>query len=140
MGRNVLRGVKQWPPYRRIDQMRSALTDRISDSATAQGTATVDVDDLTALTTALTGQTRDAKMERVAEAYTLLRELEDDLENLSATASDAWLTGLNALRLNLNVLGVSLLMEKMSDSPRGGLYEKQLFEQVGVMHYVRSDT
>ena len=77
LGRNVLRGVKQWPPYRRIDQMRSALTDRISDSATAQGTATVDVDDLTALTTALTGQTRDAKMERVAEAYTLLRELED---------------------------------------------------------------
>ena len=140
LGRNVLRGVKQWPPYRRIDQLRSALTDRISDSATAQGTATVDVDDLTALTTALTGQTRDAKMERVAEAYTLLRELEDDLENLSATASDAWLTGLNALRLNLNVLGVSLLMEKMSDSPRGGLYEKQLFEQVGVMHYVRSDT
>ena len=119
--------------------MRSLLSDRIQAGTAATGTPTVTLSTLTDLNTDLASASKDDTLAMAVEMYTLLADVQDDIDSLSLSNAQLFLDGLTTLRGRADV-GMYFRCEEMGDSPREDrIYELDVFERYLMVDYIRSD-
>ena len=136
---DVVRALGEWPPIYRIDDVRGLLLDRINGGAAATGTATVNIADLTTLNTALASGSVDDTLEQAETLYTLMQDVQDDVDALTVANAQTWLNDLGTLRGRADGGGY-FRCESLGDSPRADrIYDLKVFERHLIVDFIRSD-
>ena len=136
---DLVRALNEWPPIFRIDDVRSLLSDRIQAGTAATGTPSVTLSTLTALNTTLAGASVDDTLSNAVDMYTLLSDVQDDVDSFSVSSAQLFLDGLTTLRGRADV-GMYWRCEELGDSPREDrIYDLDIHERQLMVDYIRSD-